>query len=322
MTVRQARSAMIHLDAPYLADVLERARQSRTTLLGIALAFALDDGEISNEEALGLAALAYLLQQVEREGEALANVTGRAASSVVPLAYREGANQAAAIVRGIGASPITPFTTSLALAAQNALRTRVLGSYGADSVAVFKERLGDALTRVGLRSAVVEAIEHTFGADAGVDGQMTRRALIVVRQSNYDVYRSAMIETYRLSLDDAGYWVWRARLDGRSCAACVALSGRVFPLSRAFEHAHTGCRCMPQIIRHKADAGETGQDWLRRQSTDVQRQILGVRGAELFRAGDVELGDFVRLKKHPIFGPSYRSGGVAWAERKAARRAG
>lgn len=322
MTLTQARAAMLDLDLLYLQRVRVQASASNAFLIGLALATITEDGQVTQDEALQMAALIYLLSAIERHGEALGRVTMQSAVAVLPLAYREGGRQAAQIIGETfpGTSVSLPFRTLGQLMAGNAIKTNVLAAFGTDAVELFKRKLATALETMGLRDAVTHSISDTFAAGNDVRGQMARRAMIVVRQSNFDTFRPAMTELYRLSLEN-GLWVWRARLDGNTCAACVALSGRVFPVSRPFEHAHTGCRCMPELIRDASQIGETGDDWLRAQPAAVQRGILGVKGAELYRAGAVQLRDFLRLQRHPVYGPTWRDGGVGWAEQKAARRA-
>jgi hypothetical protein len=67
---------------------------------------------------------------------------------------------------------------------------------------------------------------------------------------------------------------------------------------------------------------ESGEDWLRRQDAETQDAILGKQGGAAYRAGEVELRDFVRVDDHPVWGESTRDGGIAWARANAAKRGG
>lgn len=321
MTIRQARQALDDLEAPALAEVLAEARRSHATVLGLALALALDDGELTAEEAFGLAALAYLLAEVEREGRRLADVTERIALTASPAAYREGVRQAGRIAQDRGLPHQLPYVSDPAIWRQVAPLLAPLAFYAGDAVAAIRQQVARLIGETGLRRAVTTAIDRTFGADpGGTMGTMTRRSLTTAGQAVVEVYRDGMIDTYR-EVAPAGWWVWRARLDRRCCAACVALHGRTFPVSRPFDRAHVGCRCLPELVASRSATGETGAAWLAQQPEAVQRSILGVRGAEQFRAGTVELRDFLRLERHPVYGPQYRDGGIGWAERRASRRA-
>lgn len=320
MTIREARRSLDDLEAPALAEVLAEARRSHATVLGLALALALDDGELTAEEAFGLAALAYLLTEVEREGRRLASATRRIVLATSSAAYHEGVRQAERIAGNLGA-PVSPsYVSDSAIWRQVAPILAPLAFYAGDAVAAIRQQVARLIGETGLRRAVVTAIDRTFGADpGGAMGTMTRRALATAGQAAAEMYRAGMIDTYRVAAP-AGWWVWRARLDGRCCAACVALHGRTFPVSRPFDRAHVGCRCLPELVQSRSAVGETGAVWLARQPEAVQRSILGVRGADRFRAGTVELRDFVRLDRHPVYGPQYRDGGIGWAERRASRR--
>ncbi len=325
MTERDAREAMTRLDIPYLRMVMQQGAWSQAILAAVALEHLTDDGRIDKDEAMELAAMALLLATLRREATRLAAVTGQAATAVSAIARFEAIRHAGTIIREVLPNVgmvLPPTGDALRRMLQGIqLRTSVLNGYGDDAVRMFGDLL-DANMTAGqpLQTAARHAIDDLFAPGFDDMGLMTRRSVIVVRQTNYDTFRPTMTEMYRVNVQDVGWWEWRSRLDGNVCAACVALHGRVFPVSRAFEHAHIGCRCMPILSTSPKPSGKTGDEWLREHSPERQRAILGVRGAELFTEGAVTVQDFLKLKRHSVYGSTWQSGGIGYAERRAERR--
>lgn len=150
-------------------------------------------------------------------------------------------------------------------------------------------------------------------------GQSFTRSYTIARTEMLRAYRSAAIREYQANADILDGWVWVAAHSDRTCAACLALDGRVFPLEERFMRQHVNCRCSaaPSIAGSPWER-ENGKDWLKKQSADRQDRILGKSGGEAFRAGEVELDDFVREDFSRVWGASYRDGGIGWAKEKAA----
>lgn len=324
MTEFAARNAMVRLDLPYLQRVLSTSATSYVVLAALIVS-SLEDDEIDEEEAMRLAGILLLLEVVRREAMALANVTDQASAAVSAVARQAGIAEATSLLQTIRSAvtnaPIPPPTTP-AMLSEAALRVRILEAFGDDAVRLFDQAFRDNLKTMGLQTAARVALDYLFGPSTTFAniGIMPHRSMLIIRQANYDTFRPAMVEMYRVPIWDVKWWQWKSRLDSSTCAACVALHGRVFPLNRDFEHAHIRCRCMPIVLSSRADAAPTGDAWLRLETPEVQDGILGKRGGELYRAGDVVVQDFLRLRRHPIYGPSYTNGGVAWAEGKARRR--
>ena len=110
-------------------------------------------------------------------------------------------------------------------------------------------------------------------------------------------------------------WRWSASLSSRTCPACLAMSGRVFPLTAPLRF-HVNCRCSisPVIIGESDTPGYlTGSQWLAQQPASVQQQVLGIGGQQAYAVGDVELMDFVALHTNKTWGDSYQDGGISWA---------
>ena len=114
-----------------------------------------------------------------------------------------------------------------------------------------------------------------------------------------DAYRNAARESWKANEDILGGWQWVAELGPRTCRACVALHGQIFPLSERGPDDHPNGRCTgAPVTKTWAELGfrdipETrmeigagaGENWLRRQPLNVQQHILGQRGQAAWAAG-------------------------------------
>lgn len=105
-----------------------------------------------------------------------------------------------------------------------------------------------------------------------------------------------------------GEYLWVGILDSAICKRCASLYGKVF---RFFEgplpQLHPWCRCFVMPILRNVGPVSAGDfnSWLKKQSVNTQNQILGKRGAELFRQGKVRFKDFIQFRNK--FSPRERT---------------
>lgn len=142
------------------------------------------------------------------------------------------------------------------------------------------------------------------------------KAKIVARTEIVSASRDSNLARYRLS-ETVKAWRWSATLDNRTCAVCIALHGQIFPLETPFA-THPQCRCSPvPVVRTFEEMGldipepprspgldVMGEDWFRRQNSDVQMRILGKGKYQLYKSGQIKLSDLIRSYNHPVYGPS------------------
>lgn len=109
-------------------------------------------------------------------------------------------------------------------------------------------------------------------------------------------------EGTRLGFEQAGIqqWRWVASFNQRVCPACLAMHGRVFPISEPFG-THPNCRCTMIPVWEGVPIPDAEQ-WLRAQGEDRQDLILGKERAALWRAGKIQLADFVKERDDPRWG--------------------
>src|SRR5690606_16247585 len=169
-----------------------------------------------------------------------------------------------------------------------------------------------------LKRQLADALESTIS-----------RALTIARTEIWRSYRQATMRTYRANDHLVKGWIWRCQLSGTTCAACAAMHGTVHKLDEDMG-AHPNCRCVavPQTVswdeiyrrlgltgpkpRERSLSWLTNRpaaDWLAGQEAKVQDRVLGGELAgNLFRAGDVQLQDFVRIRKSPQWGKTTSRG--------------
>lgn len=147
-------------------------------------------------------------------------------------------------------------------------------------------------------------------------GVSRNRALTTSRQEMLRCYKGAACETYRANEDVLEQWRWTCSLQSRTCAACLMMDGTLHNLDEDLE-SHVQCRCAPVPVTKPWSAilgrddipdtrprFESGADWFDRQSTAVQRQVLGSKAAyDLYKSG-TPLKDFVGYKHDPDWGRS------------------
>ena len=116
---------------------------------------------------------------------------------------------------------------------------------------------------------------------------------------------------------------WIATLDERTTDICAGLDAEIFPInSGPRPPAHFRCRSTvvpvlkswkemgiklkeaPEGTRTSMDGQVSRKitygDWLKNQPKDVQNEVLGVKKAELFRTGKVDIKRFTDDKHRPL----------------------
>lgn len=175
------------------------------------------------------------------------------------------------------------------------------------------QRLSDAV-RIGIvegqtTDQIVRRIRGTR-ARQYADGilEISRRdAQSIVRTATAHVAARAKDELYAANDDILKGVKWISTLDSRTTAVCRSRDGTVYPVNDGPRPpAHWGCRSAvvgylgPTSIKGtRASAiGPVPDDmdygaWLKQQPVAVQNEVLGVKKAQLFREGGLEMSAFV-----------------------------
>jgi SPP1 gp7 family putative phage head morphogenesis protein len=132
------------------------------------------------------------------------------------------------------------------------------------------------------------------------------RALAIARTETMRAYRQSSLATYAENEDMVSGWTWISTQSVRTCAACWALHGTVFPLSKQFFPSHVSCRCtsIPNVRGVKSNV-QSGTALFGQLPAAQQATILGPSRYEMFRAG-TPLEDFVILTRDKDWGGAYQ----------------
>jgi len=163
------------------------------------------------------------------------------------------------------------------------------------------DQMTDALIRnVALGIPPVQTAKEMM---AGLAGGLNH-ALTVARTEQLRVYREASRLQYEASGAVKGYKRFASK-SGKTCALCLALDGEVYPTEELMSvHPNDRCVMIPLVRGASEPTWESGEDWLRKQDPEIQKQILGPGALEMWNSGEIELIDLVNKVEHPIWGPS------------------
>ena len=148
------------------------------------------------------------------------------------------------------------------------------------------------------------------------------RAQSSARDQMLKAYRAANIATFQENSDVVQSMIRVADLSPRTCAACIALNGTEYALDEDPDfHVNDRCTLIPKTKNWNdilSDAGfdtsdldlpdsqpdiPDGSAWFAQQSADVQQQILGKAGYQLYTSG-TPLADFVGIRHSEQYGDS------------------
>ena len=144
-------------------------------------------------------------------------------------------------------------------------------------------------------------------------------ALMIARTETIRAYREATRQNYLSNSDVVIGWIWHAKLDERTCAACWAMHGTVHALDEELnDHPNGRCAMVPQTVSWRDIAERRGLSPAPTRETGVQvtpgavvfaglpedRQIriIGRKRWELWKQGLVEFRDFVSFSRSEKFG--------------------
>ncbi len=125
-------------------------------------------------------------------------------------------------------------------------------------------------------------------------GNNAARFLTVARTAEMQAYRQAQHEAFQANDDVIGGWIWWASLSADTCAFCLSMHGTRHELHETLD-SHFNCRCQ-QVPSVKSGLPappviETGEEWLKRQSEEVQLRALGPGKFNAWTEGHITLAD-------------------------------
>ncbi|MGB3327342.1 MAG: minor capsid protein [Thermomicrobiales bacterium] len=233
-----------------------------------------ETGEGIMGEALGISEAAGRVDATTLVGQATGNTFGF-----------DGSINANALERFVGAysdaSPLRP----------------ILDAYGSHAGTVIEQTILAGMGSGNGPAAIIGDIRSALTGDVP-----TSRLRALVRTEMMRAYRGSLVDQYQ---DFGGVvvgLVWSAQKGPRTCLACLAMDGKVFPLDEPPTQFHVCCRCTiapepdelyPSVRAELARRGN-GKAWFDRQPDDVKRRMLPSREAfDAYQRGDLTLDDFV-----------------------------
>jgi len=171
-----------------------------------------------------------------------------------------------------------------------------LSNYGAEAAIRASQSI---VTSVGLgRGPLV------LGAELRkVLGMTLTDALRTARTVQLTSYRESTRANYIANSNVVKGWIWHAKLDGLTCASCVAQHGTRHELSERLDDHYNGrCAMIPVTITNPNPDIQTGEAWFKEQDEATQRKILGPGKYDAWKAGKFELMDVSQQRPDAVYG--------------------
>lgn len=130
------------------------------------------------------------------------------------------------------------------------------------------------------------------------------RALTIARSEQIRAYREASRQQMIASGVVEGY-IRRAALNPRTCMACLALDGTVYPTDELMEvHPNDRCFMQPMIKGLAPVQTQSGAEWFNQQDAATQQEMLGGQYYEAWISGAFNIKDLASSYVDPDWGPS------------------
>lgn len=142
------------------------------------------------------------------------------------------------------------------------------------------------------------------------------RALTISRTETLRAYRESTRQTYAANSDVVSKWRWLCAKSARTCAVCLAMDGQEFDTDVVMG-THPNCRCaLVPMTALSESTRETGAQWFAKQDAKTQERILGPAKREAYAAGNLTLGDLVKYRDSPKWGPTRTEKSLAQAVKR------
>ena len=142
-------------------------------------------------------------------------------------------------------------------------------------------------------------------------GMSLSRALVITRTETNRAYREATRLQYANNSQVVKGYRRNCSQDERTCLACIALDGELYPLDEPLHQPPNGrCALVPEVLDYK-DLGldmpdtprpKNAREWLSEQPTDFQRQMLGDARFDAWKSGEIQLNHLATIRRNPVWG--------------------
>lgn len=232
-------------------------------------------------------------------------------------AAAESAKLGTLMARSLGRSWVQVPEDTVTRAAQGPVAAPWRARLASDLTQLNNE-IGSMTARGIARGASMDDIGRMLRNVPGLIATYADRMVVIARTEVQRAANDVAFASYAANEDVIGSVQWLATLDSRTCLRCAPRHTKIYPLVGGKTPTldrrpplHPRCRCFPApVTRSYAELGlppthanrtrfdgepareQTFDAWLRRQSIDVQTEVLGPGRLALFRAGH-PLDDFV-----------------------------
>ena len=307
--------------ATALADsyrrVYNRLEPAQAALIAEIDAMRESGKQVSAAKLKQLERYRYLTETTEREMAFYAGVVSDTTEAAAEEAAWLGTQEAEALMASMFDDAPADVAASIVASFQRVPREAVTALTAALQA---ESPLADLLATFGPEAAdgIADALLTNLVAGRGsrvVAREMTRawgvpltRALTIARTETNRAHRMAAVANYRNNAHVVKGFRWHSALSSRTCMACIALHGRLFPLSETLDdHPNGRCAAIP-VSKTWAELGlgdlglpETGtalqegdgEAWFRNQDEATQRRMLRGGKYDAWKAGDIKLSDLV-----------------------------
>ena len=311
--IRRERRAATELAAAYTR--VWRSIKKELDLLTARLATESTAGLIIREQQLQ-----FLLAQVETQVTKFTAIAVNKIANTQRLEIEHGADDALNLLRRAYSGAPPGLTISFSQLPEGVIQS-IVGNLGDGSplrtlLATFGEEARRDVSSLLINAiAQGQSIRKIARQMQQVTQQPLVRTLLISRTEVLRAYRQGSIATYSANKDVVKGWTWISAQSARTCIACYMLHGTEHDADEEFSD-HPNGRCTPvPITKSWADLGfegmpeqtpiPTGEGLFQRLPSNEQRQILGDAAYRAWKAGAVDLGDFVGVKNDPRWGQSH-----------------
>lgn len=239
-------------------------------------------------------------------------VTEQAAAAQAPIIGAQLPTDLPRLTTGVNAATIDAIVQRTAT--QITARTYPLAPDAYD--AVQRELLRGIVVGTNPRHTADRILART---ETQFNGGLTR-ALTIARTETLDAHRTGAAVGQAAHADVLAGWVWTTHLSPRTCPACLAMNGQVFPLSQPGPEGHQNCRCARvPVTRSWAELGidlpeppslqptRSGtQAWFDGLSRHEQLSIMGPERLRLLQGGHIGWDDLATLTSTPGWRDSWQ----------------
>lgn len=167
-----------------------------------------------------------------------------------------------------------------------------------------------------------EVARRMVGDAEGIFNGGITRALVIARTEMLDAHRAAARAVDLANRGLLAGWQWYAKLDSRTCPSCIAQHGSLHEVDEPgpLDHHQGRCTRLPKtktwqelgfdIAEPSGLDFESGPDWFSRQPEETQRDILGPKRYEAWRAGGYPFSEWSKPRTSDGWRTAYHTGKV------------